>query len=205
MSSKKQAVWHRLKQRIFYALLCALCVLSQGCVNVATTGAQAVYNRHSIEKSVRDQYLTMQAYQALYIDTDEFKETNIAISTYNDEMLLAGQVPNVWLRTKAETVVREVADPKHIYNLIAIRPPTSVLKRMSDAWITAKIKTKLIASNEVDATQIKVVTENGTVYLMGVVLPEQASAAVEVASNTAGVQNVVKIFSYMKISKRLNA
>lgn len=186
-------------------IILALFALTQGCVNVATTGAQAVYNHHSIEKNLRDNYLTMQAYHALYIDNDEFKNTNIAISTYHEEMLLAGQVPNAWQRIQAEKEIREAADPKIIYNLISVRPPTSALKRVSDTWITTKIKTKLIASRDIDVTQIKVVTENGTVYLMGVLLPEQAQAAVDVASNTAGVQNVVKIFSYMKISKRLES
>lgn len=205
MNILRQYVLRKLGDCLKGCILLALISLTQGCMNVATTGAQAVYNHHSIEKNLRDNYLTMQAYQTLYIDNDEFKDTNIAISTYHEEMLLAGQVPNAWQRIKAEQEIREVADPKIIYNLITIRPPTSVLKRMSDTWITTKIKTKLIASRDVDVTQVKVVTENGTVYLMGVLLPEQAKAAVDVASNTAGVQNVVKIFSYLKISKRLDS
>lgn len=175
----------------------------QACVNVATTGAQAVYNHHSIEKSLKDQYLSMKAYQSLYFDTDEFKDTNIAITTYNDEMLLAGQAPEKWQREKAEQIVRENTGVKTLYNLISLDSPSSTLTRVSDAWITTKVKGKLIASTEIDATQIKVVTENGTVYLMGVLLPEHASIAVDLARNTDGVQSVVKIFSYMKISKHI--
>ncbi|VVC74932.1 Osmotically-inducible protein Y [Aquicella siphonis] len=175
----------------------------QGCMNMATTGAQAVYNRHSIEKNLKDQYLTMQAYQGLYIKTKKFKNTNIAISTYNQEMLLAGQVPESWQKHEAEKIVKAIPDVGNVYNLIEVQSPSSTLTRISDTWITAKVKTKLIASNDLDASQIKVVTENGIVFLMGILPPDQANAAVEIASNTDGVLSVVKIFSYMKISKKL--
>jgi len=184
---------------IFTVLLC----LQQGCVNVATTGAQAIYNRHDIEKNLKDQYLTLQAYQTLFVKTDQFKNTNISISTYNKEILLAGQVPERWQKIKIENMLKNIPDILRIYNLIQIQSPSSALTRISDTWITTKIKTKLMASNDVDASRVKVVTENGTVFLMGILLPEQASAAVEIASNTSGVQSVVKIFSYMKISKKI--
>jgi osmotically-inducible protein OsmY len=172
-------------------------------MNVATTGAQVVYNRHEIEKNLQDHYLTLQAYQALFVKTDQFKNANISISTYNNEMLLAGQVPEAWQKTKIEKIIKQIPNIGNIYNLLQVQSPSSALTRVSDTWITTKIKTKLIASNDVDASRVKVVTENGTVYLMGVLLPEQADAAVELASNTAGVQSVVKIFSYMKISKKV--
>lgn len=187
--------------QIFMAMLIVLSL--QGCWNVATTGAQAVYNRHHLEKNLKDQYLTLQAYQTLYGKTEEFENTNISISTYNKEMLLAGQVPSAWQKVKAEKLINKIPDINKIYNLIEVKSPSSVLTRVSDTWITTKVKSKLLASNEVDASEVKVVTENGTVYLMGVLLPEQADAAVEVASNTEGVRSVVKIFSYMKISKKL--
>lgn len=190
--------------RFIYACIFILTItLQQGCMNVATTGAQAVYNRHDIEKNLKDQYLTLQAYQALFVKTDQFKNANISVSTYNQDMLLAGQVPERWQKVKLEKIIKEIPDINNIYNLVQVQSPSSTLTRISDAWITTKIKTKLLASNDVDASRVKVVTENGTVYLMGILLPEQANAAVEVASNTAGVLSVVKIFSYMKISKKI--
>ncbi|MBX3708657.1 MAG: BON domain-containing protein [Gammaproteobacteria bacterium] len=176
-------------------------VFLQGCWNVATTSAQVVYNRHSIEKNLTDQYITMQAYQDLYVKTDQFKNANISISTYNKEILLAGQAPKNWQKYKAEKIVRHIPHVNKIYNLIVIENPSSTLTRVSDAWITTKIKAKFVASNGMDATQVKVVTENGTVYLMGILPPEQATVAIKLASNTDGVRSVVKIFSYLKITK----
>lgn len=184
-------------------LFLIVCMLSlQSCMNIATTGAEAVYNRHSIQKNLHDQYLTMQAYRALYFETDKFKNANIIVSTYHGEMLLAGQTPWLWQKSRAEEIVRHNTDVEKIYNLITVKAPSSSLTRVSDAWITTKIKTKFLASNDMDASQVKVITENGTVYLMGILLPEHAEAAVDLARNTVGVQRVVKIFSYMRISKK---
>lgn len=186
---------------ITIVVTCSLCL--QGCLNVATTGAEAVYNRHSIQKNLKDQYLTMQAYKALYYDTDQFQNTNITISTYNREMLLAGQVPYLWQKTRVREIIKKIPDVGTVYNLVAIQSPSSSLTRINDAWITAKVKAKLLASNDMDGSKVKVITENGTVFLMGIMLPEHANEAVSLASNTDGVQRVVKIFSYMKISKKI--
>lgn len=193
------------KVNFFYVGLVLLITgFLQGCLNVATSGAEVVYNRHSIQKNINNQYITMQAYQALYMKTDEFKNANIAISSYNNEVLLAGQVPAAWQKAKAEEIVKKIPDVDNVYNLISIESPSSTLTRVSDAWITTKVKTKLMASNDIDASKIKVVTENGAVYLMGILLPEEADAAVDLARNTEGVQKVVKMFSYVSISKQYN-
>ena len=189
----------RIHDLIFLLLIsCSL----QACVDVAMTGAQVVYNRQSIQKNLNDHYITMQAYKTLNIDSEEFKNANIDITTYNNEILLAGQVPTPTLRMEAEERLKSISDVKHIYNLITIGAPTSTLTKISDAWITAKVKSKFLASNELDASQIKVVTENGVVYLMGILKPEEAQEAVEIASNTDGVASVVKIFTYIQIIKK---
>ena len=190
-----------LKNGLFLSFI-LIVASSQGCTDVAISGAQAVYNRQNIQNNFNDQYITMQAFKALNIDDHRFKDTNIAIATYNGEVLLAGQAPEDWQRAQAGKIVAQIPDVKHVYNLVTLSNPSSTLQRMSDAWITAKVKAKFIASNDVDASKIKVVTENGTVYLMGIIFPTQADAAVDLASNTDGVGKVVKIFSYLSISKK---
>lgn len=175
--------------------------LLQSCADVAMTGAQVVYNRHRLEKNFHDQYITMRCYQALNHKTDEFKNANIVIATLNNEVLLTGQVPEPWQKAKAEQIVKKVPSVQAVHNLLAIASPSSSLIRISDSWITAKIKAKLIASSELDASQIKVVTENGTVYLMGTVKPEEAETAVKLANNTEGVQSVEKLFWYLRVSR----
>lgn len=185
----------------YRVLLLVTVIFIQGCMNVATTGAQAVYNRHHLQREFNDQYATLQIYHALKFKTHQFDNANIAISTYHGEVLLAGQVPTLWQKIKAGQIARHVASVDAVYNLLSVQSPSSVLTRISDTWITTKIKSKYIFSDDLDVSQIKVVTENGTVYLMGVLAPEEANAAVDLASDTDGVQKVVKIFSYIRISK----
>lgn len=183
--------------------LCFPLLLLQACADVATTGAQVVYNRHSLQKSVNDQLTTMHAYQALYHKTNQFKNANITIATYNNEILLAGQAPQAWQRAEAERIIKStLPDVSRVYNLVTVASPSSTLTRMSDAWITTKVKARMLASNDIDATQIKVVTENGTVYLMGILKPDHAEKAVELTRTIDGVVGVVKIFSYMHITRK---
>lgn len=178
----------------------SMCVLT-ACVNAAMTGASVAYNHTSIQRNVSDQITTMRIYQALIHKCDDFKDANVAIATFHDEVLLAGQVPESWQKNKAEEIAKRVSNGKEVHNLIAIGSPSSTLTRLSDSWITAKIKAKYLASSDIDATQIKVVTENGTVFLMGLVMPEAAAAAVDIARTTDGVESVVKVFTYLHIDK----
>lgn len=190
-------------KRIFCLSLLVTSILSlQSCMDVAVSGAQVVYNRHNIQKNLSDQYISLQAYQALHLKNHHFDNAHLSVSTFNGDVLLAGQAPESWQRNKAEKLLKKIPDVKKIYNLTSISNPSSVLTRMSDVWITTKVKAKLIASNDVDPTRIKVVTENGAVYLMGILPPDEADAAVKLASHTSGVQSVVKIFSYLRVSKK---
>lgn len=170
------------------------------CTDVAVSGAQAAYNHKSIEKKISDQYISMQATHQL--NRPRFSNTNVDFATLNGEVLMAGQVPEAWQKTEAEERIKQIEGVTRVYNMLTISSPTSALVRASDAWITAKVKSQMIASGDLDATHVKVVTERGTVFLMGTLLPEEADAAVEIASNTAGVSSVVKMFSYMKITKK---
>lgn len=184
-----------------YFFLLFLMLLLQGCMNAAVTGAQAVYNRHHLKKNLDDQYITMQAYQAIYVNHQEYKETHVAIDTFNNQVLLTGQVSNEDQQKEIEALVKDIPGIEKVYNFTSLSGPSSSLSRISDTWITTKVKSKLIASNDIDPSLIKVVTENGTVYLMGILPKDQAETAVDIAENTDGVQGVVKIFSYLTISK----
>lgn len=186
-------------------LILILTVALSSCVDVAMSGAQVVYNRHSLQKNFSDQYITMQAFQALEIDDIRFKNSHVVLAAFNGELLMTGQVPEAWQKDLAGEIVNKIPNIKKIYNLINIASPSSTLTRFSDTWITAKVKAKLLASNDIETNQIKVLTENSTVYLMGILQPKEANAAVELARNTDGVASVVKIFSYVQITKEEKA
>ncbi|MBT5876387.1 MAG: BON domain-containing protein, partial [Candidatus Latescibacteria bacterium] len=74
---------------------------------------------------------------------------------------------------------------------------TSVISRTNDSWLTTKTKSALSASDKADASRIKVVTENGVVYMMGLLTRAEADAAVEITRQIQGVQKIVKVFEYI--------
>ena len=173
----------------------------QGCMNAAITSGQAVYNRQSIQTTLNDHYVTMKAEREIYLDNTRFANTRVSVSSFNGVVLLTGQVPEASQKEDIEKIVRKISEADEVHNLITVSAPASALVQVSDSWITTKIKSKLLATNGVDPAQIKVITENGVVYLMGLLPKEEAEIATDLARTTDGVQSVVTIFGYITISK----
>lgn len=179
-----------------FSLLLQSCVFAVGAAAGAAAIA-AVYDHRKVEAVVKDQTIAndviakINATPALHSET-----THINVACFNGVVLLTGETPSAELRQDAENMARNVPDVNRVYNQITIRAPSSSLSRTSDAWITAKIKSQMLATEDLKSGTIKVVTENGTVYLMGVVSKEQADTCVDIARQVSGVQKVVKIFQY---------
>jgi osmotically-inducible protein OsmY len=201
------AVINKLQLKISFTI--AAFISLQGCVSPAvtgmSTGAEAAYNHHNIQLAVQDQNNTILVDRAIHWYTKTYKDSNVSVSTFNDVLILTGQVPTLALRQELEATARNASEAKEMYNLTTVGNPVSPLIHMSDSWITTKIKSELIATSEIDPSKIKVITENGTVYLIGTVFPDQASIATDIARTTAGVQNVVRVFTYLEVTKDLNA
>ena len=98
---------------------------------------------------------------------------------------------------RATEVVREIRGVRRIYNELEISAPSSAMTRTSDAWITTKVKSWLLASSEIEGTRVKVVTEDGVVYLMGLATREEAQRTADTAAGFSGVQRVVKLFELL--------
>ncbi len=126
-----------------------------------------------------------------------YKGSHIVVVSYNGLVLLAGQVPSEALRAKASEVTGKLRRVRKVHNELSIGGPISMVARTNDSWLTSKVKTRLIASKEVDGNKIKVQTEAGVVYLLGLIHREQADAAVAVASQVYGIQKIVKVFEYL--------
>jgi osmotically-inducible protein OsmY len=120
----------------------------------------------------------------------------VAVS-YNGVLLLAGQAPTAELRMLAAQTAAMVQNVRRVHNELTVGAPTGFASRSSDSLITSKVKSKLLARKDVPGSRIKVVTENGAVYLLGLVTRSQADAAAEAAQTTGGVQKVVRIFEYI--------
>ena len=79
-----------------------------------------------------------------------------------------------------------------VYDQIHIAPPISLGQVAKDTWITTKVKAKLLTSQQLVDADIKVITEDGEVFLFGYVTPEQGKNAAEIARHIEGVRRVIQ-------------
>ncbi|MEC8587625.1 MAG: BON domain-containing protein [Pseudomonadota bacterium] len=127
-----------------------------------------------------------------------FKKSNFSVISHNGVVLLVGQVESDFLRARATEVASKAsAKIKRIHNELEVAGKTGFLSRSNDAWITTKIRTLMLTDKDVPASQVKVVTENGVVYLMGLVSQPEGDSAANLARNVSGVAKVVKVFEYI--------
>jgi osmotically-inducible protein OsmY len=174
----------------------------QGCapaafVAGACAGGAVIYDHRNTETMLFDQDATYNAQTKIDNDPELGEKAHISVSTFDRIMLLVGQAPTQDLRNKAECLAKAIPHVKMVYNEITVENPTAEMVRANDTWITSKVKTVLFANRNLHSSQIKIVTENGVVYLMGMITRSQAKVATTDASHVTGVCKVVKLFEYI--------
>lgn len=178
--------------------------LLSGCaaviVGAAAVGASAVHERRSVGTMVDDEGIEWKIKSAISDDKPLSSQSHINVISLNGVVLLVGQTPTEALSTQATNLARGVEQVRVVHNELTIAAPNSYMTRSSDAIITSKVKTSLFkvkGHDDFDPTRVKVVTENGTVYLMGIIYRSEADDAARQASEVGGVQKVVKLFEYI--------
>jgi osmotically-inducible protein OsmY len=144
-----------------------------------------------------DQVIESMVKREIWNSDPGFASSNLVVVSFNGVLLLAGQVESAALRTKAETIAKGLEKVRRVHNEIEVGAPTSMVARANDSYITTKVKAKMVADAAVAARNIKVVTENGVVYLLGVLDRGEADQAVEAVRTVFGVQKIVKVFEYI--------
>lgn len=127
----------------------------------------------------------------------DLKASNINVNVFNGVVLLTGQVPSNELRLLAGRTAQQVQNVRQVYNEIQVRGNVSFLASSSDTWLTTKVRSTLLANKEIESGRIKVITENGVVYLMGLLTRAEAERAADVTRSIGGVQKVVKAVEYI--------
>ena len=172
----------------------------QGCAAIAVTGAatgaSVAYDRRTTGTVVEDEAIELKAAKAIFEDKALQDQAHLNVTSYNTRVLVTGETPTEELRTRAIDIVRHIEKVTQVYNEITVAAPSSLMTRSSDSVITSKVKTKLLANEQISGINVKVVTENGVVYLMGIVSRSEADLATDIARQTGGVQKVVKLFEY---------
>ena len=188
-----------LKSKFVLLLLLALIVL-QGCATAvitgAATGASIAHDRRTTGSVIDDQGIEFKAASAIYRNKAIYDQSHVNVTSYNGTVLITGEALTEQLKQQIYELVRVIPKVRTIHNELIIAAPSALPSRSSDAWITSKVKAKITADENLDPFFVKVVTEHGIVYLMGIVTQSEAQRAVHIASTSAGVQRVVKIFEY---------
>jgi osmotically-inducible protein OsmY len=188
------------KMKLFIPLLVAIIIL-QGCatavVTGAATGASVIYDRRTTGAVIDDQGIEFKAAYEIFNNKSIYDQSHINVTSYNGVVLLTGETLTEELKQQVTNLVKRLPKVRRVHNELLIAAPSALPSRSSDTWITSKIKTKLTAELGTETLFVKVVTEHGVVYLMGLVSQAEASKVVDIVSRSAGVQRVVKIFEYV--------
>lgn len=133
------------------------------------------------------------------LNNDEIKNNRINVIVYDKTVLLTGQVSSFEIQNKVKDE-SNIDGIKNIFNETRVEPILSTSQSLIDSWITSQVKSKMLVSNQVKATDVKVFTENGEVFLMGKVTGDQAGAVVDIARNVKNVKKVIKAFNYILLN-----
>lgn len=193
-----------MKPVLLSLLIGILVAILSGCAGVViggtATGASVVHDRRTAGTMVEDQAIEFKAIDAFSKDP-AFEDAHINVTSYNTAVLLSGEVPTPELRRRAAEIVGRIDRVKKVYNELVVAPPSPLASRGTDTWITTKVKASLFRVDgfpDFDPTRVKVVTERGIVYLMGLLRPREAEAVTGTVRRISGVQKVVKLFEYIE-------
>ncbi|SFH93543.1 Osmotically-inducible protein OsmY, contains BON domain [Pseudomonas guineae] len=165
---------------------------------LALTLALAGCGNRSVGNKIDDQFIAPEVSSNVaraHIDLTS-PTSHIVVTSYNGVVLLAGQTPRNDLKGIAEQAARKVNNVRKVHNELQVLQPTSLLARSNDSLLTSRIKTQMLADSSVPGSRIKVITENGVVFMLGLVSQAEATHATNLVQSVSGVQKVVKLFQY---------
>ena len=190
-----------IKSSLMSALLTAVLMLLNGCATLVDSVNQEPIAINEGERTwgswLDDQ--TVETVTTVNIKKADpaLRSARVKVISFNGIVLLIGQVPNQQLKELASNTAQNVAKVRQVYNELEIGPNADLMTQSNDSWLTGKIKTAMLANDAVTGDKIKINTEQGTVFLMGLVTPEMAEEAASIAANTRGVSRVIKVFEYI--------
>jgi len=188
--------------RLIYARLLSSLLLISGCSSfIAATSHGPLhedYGRRTPGTALDDDIIETKIKVNLSKTDATFDAANVNIHAYNGVVLMVGQVPTSDLKQTANNVAQKTRKVRRVHNELEIAGPVSTLSSANDAWITGKIKSKLLLAESVQSDRVVVITENGVTYLMGLLTAEEANRASDIARNTSGVRKVVRIFEIIE-------
>lgn len=183
------------------AILLSMTML-QGCIGAAVVGSAAIATKsatdpRSVGQQVDDGTLEARVSGELNKDKDITGKARIIATAYKGNVLLSGQSPDLSWAERAKQIAAKVDGTSAVYNEVRQGEPVDLGTASKDTWLTTKIKSKILTSDTVKSSNVKVITENGEVFLLGVLTRQEGDAAAKIASETDGVRRVTTAFTYL--------
>lgn len=186
-----------MKKSLIATLLIGATVLPalQGCFPVVaagvTSGVMATVDRRSLGTQTEDESIEWKA--GAQVGEKLGDKAHLNFTSYNRKVLMTGEVPNEEAKSEAERIVGGLPNVQGVHNELVVGPASSFSNRSNDSFITSKIKSRSLDSGKFNPVHVKVVTEAGSAFLLGMVTQAEANAAINVARTTAGVKKVVNL------------
>lgn len=185
--------WTGTSRGLGVAVLAA--VLASACAPLIVGGAAATAlvanDRRTTGSVVEDNGIELRLGNA--IDKALGGKGHISVTSFNRRVLLTGEAPTEALKAMAEEVAKRGENVMMVINELAVAGNASTTQRAADALLSSRVKVAFISDDKVDASAVKVVTDRGQVYLMGLLTTAEADRATEIARRVPGVQGVVRV------------
>ena len=172
-------------------------LVSTGCsTNYLTNSTEGTYGVPMTERTIPQRLLDRSIEHTVKINVYGLKEdlqqiSRMGIDSFNSEVLLTGEVPTEAIKAEVEKVVSSMPDVRRVYNELNVSASKGYSSTVHDGYITSKLLAKVAANDGVKASQIKAVTDNGVVYIMGRMTPTQQSHLIDIANDTIGITELV--------------
>ena len=155
------------------------------------------YNKRTTGAYIDDKFIATKAKVNIDKSDPQLKKAQVQVDSFNGVVLLTGNVPSSAMRDLATETVQKIRKVRRVHNELEIGPPRSAGATLGDTWLSSKVKSRLLFDKRVNSRRIHVVTENGVIYLRGLVTHDEANTAVAVTKKAYGLQKIVRVFEYI--------
>jgi osmotically-inducible protein OsmY len=185
-----------LKLALAVTTLVAALPFLAGCVPAviatgATVGVMSAQDRRSTGVQTDDEGIEWKAAQS--VPERYAAASHLNFTSFNQRLLITGEVPSEEAKAAIGEQAARIVGVKEVINDAVVGPASSLSVRSNDSYITSKVKARLVDEKNLSANHVKVVTESGVTYLMGIVTDREAKVAVTIARTTEGVRKVVNV------------
>lgn len=155
------------------------------------------YGTRTVGMKVEDESIESKIESTMERTDARLGDARVGIHSYNGIVLLFGQVPSQELKDLAGEIAQNVRRVRQVHNELMVAANLPLGQRMTDTWLETRVQTELATNENIDSSRIEVISENSTIYLMGIVTRQEAQQIVNVVSQIGGIQRIVKVFEYL--------